>query len=220
MIKLCFILAMTILSVFFQHNCEAKSVDEHIYIIPTEGINNDVLESLKKQLTSAFPINTKVIIDKKRQLPEKAYDSSNKKYSAELILNDLSRNFTIDISNENALLVTNEDIYTQDSDHITGYADSKTRMCVASLARLKNEFYGLKPDNESFLDRASKEAIREVAHIWGLPDCPNTRCVMYFSEELPKMDKKTGRLCVKCKAAFNKLRAKPIMKVKVPNLKL
>ena len=67
------------------------------------------------------------------------------------------------------------------------------------LPRLRQEFYGLKPDNSLFYQRISKEAVHELGHSFGLGHCKNKKCVMHFSNSLSDTDIKTSNLCNVCK---------------------
>ncbi|HEX9319225.1 MAG TPA: hypothetical protein VF884_09835 [Nitrososphaeraceae archaeon] len=58
------------------------------------------------------------------------------------------------------------------------------------LPRIKQEFYGLKPDNERFYERMVKESVHELGYIFGCLHCQNPRCVMYFSNTLSDTDNK------------------------------
>lgn len=176
----------------------AKAIDERIYLIPAGSIDKKVLEDLKSGIPGLFPISTGVTIDPAQELSSDGYDASRKQYSAEMALAHIAARTTIDTSSECALIITGADLYTQGSDHAFGFADAKKVMGVLSLARLKNEFYGLKPDERLFHDRVLKEALYELGRSWGLGDCKNPRCAMYFSKEVADIDKKQDRLCVEC----------------------
>jgi archaemetzincin len=63
------------------------------------------------------------------------------------------------------------------------------------LARLRQEFYGLKSDNSLFLERVVKEATHELGHAFGLRHCPRQKCVMFFSNSLADTDRKCRRFC-------------------------
>ncbi|MDA8088075.1 MAG: hypothetical protein M0Z75_15430, partial [Nitrospiraceae bacterium] len=46
--------------------------------------------------------------------------------------------------------------------------------------------------------RASKTAIHELGHSYGLPHCRDHRCVMFFSFNLTDTDYKDSGFCKKC----------------------
>lgn len=176
----------------------AKVIDERIYLIPAGSIDKKVLDDLKSRVPGLISISAGVTIDPRQELPSEGYDTSRKQSSAEIALSHIAARTTIDTANECALIITDTDLYTQGSDHAFGFADAKKVMGILSLARLKNEFYALKPDDRLFYDRTLKEALYVLGRSWGLGECKNPRCVMYFSKEISDVDKKQKRFCVEC----------------------
>ena len=67
------------------------------------------------------------------------------------------------------------------------------------LPRIRQEFYGLKPDKSLFYQRIVKEAVHELGHAFGLNHCENIKCVMHFSNSLYDTDIKTNHLCNVCR---------------------
>jgi archaemetzincin len=73
-------------------------------------------------------------------------------------------------------------------------------VAVVSLARLRPEFHGLRPDPEQLSRRAVTEAVHEVGHTLGLVHCTNRRCPMALSLGLEDLDFKTATPCATCAA--------------------
>ncbi len=71
------------------------------------------------------------------------------------------------------------------------------KICAIYLPRIRQEFYGLKPDKPLFYQRIVKEAVHELGHSFGLGHCKNIKCVMRFSNSLSDTDIKTSHLCKK-----------------------
>ncbi len=196
--KQAFAILLAAALISFSSSAFAKVIDERIYLIPSGKIDKKVLEGLKGRMPALLPISAGVAIDPGQELSSDGYDTARKQYSAEIALAHIAARTTIDTSNECALVITDADLYTQGSDYVFGLADAKKVMGVLSLARLKNEFYGSKPDDRLFHDRVLKEALYVLGKSWGLGDCKNPRCAMYFSKEVADIDKKQDRLCVEC----------------------
>ena len=90
------------------------------------------------------------------------------------------------------------DIYASGLNFVFGEADPSSGVAVVSLWRLRQERHGLPEDKNLFRQRALKEAVHELGHIFGLSHCPDLRCVMHFSNSLADTDRKEPNFCSKC----------------------
>ncbi len=93
--------------------------------------------------------------------------------------------------------VIDEDIFVAETNFIFGLAYGSR--AIISLARLRQEFYGLPSDPGLFRERAKKEAVHELGHLFGLSHCPDRRCVMHFSNSIFETDLKGWRFCGRCR---------------------
>ncbi len=100
--------------------------------------------------------------------------------------------------------VTKEDIYFGNLNFVFGIASPTAYASVISTFRLDPSFYGSAPDDELFFLRVKKELIHELGHIFGLPHCPDTKCVMSFSNSIQDVDFKSPNLCKHCTSFFRK----------------
>ena len=69
---------------------------------------------------------------------------------------------------------------------------------LVSLARLRQEFYGLDPDPPLFLERLHKECLHELGHTYGLIHCHHPECVMHLSNTVHDVDRKGRAMCRTC----------------------
>ncbi|MCM8761352.1 MAG: archaemetzincin family Zn-dependent metalloprotease [Candidatus Omnitrophica bacterium] len=182
----------------------ARSVDERIYLVAVGNVDKAILKNLKSALPSRLPMTAKVVIEPAAALPAGAYSPSRKQYNAYLILDELSKEVRLFLDMERALFVIDEDIFVPDLNFVFGLADQKKGTAIISLARLKNEFYGMKTNSALFNDRVVKEAVHELGHTWGMDHCPNSRCVMYFSNNLQDTDRKRDNFCLDCRIKLGK----------------
>ncbi len=90
------------------------------------------------------------------------------------------------------------DLYSPGFDFVFGEADIAAGVATVSLYRLRQAYYDQPPDSNVFEERAIKEAIHEVGHLYGLGHCPNPKCVMHFSISSADVDLKTDTFCAKC----------------------
>jgi len=93
--------------------------------------------------------------------------------------------------------ITDVDLYEEGLNFIFGLASLYLRAAVISLHRLRPGFYGER-NGRLLKDRAIKEAMHELGHVFGLDHCPNPRCVMHFSNSILDTDFKGRDYCDNC----------------------
>lgn len=82
--------------------------------------------------------------------------------------------------------------------YIFGQAYLNGRTGIASLHRLKNEYYGMKPNTMLLFERFKKEILHELGHTFGLRHCHMPPCVMQSSTYVEDIDQKEPSFCRKC----------------------
>jgi archaemetzincin len=97
------------------------------------------------------------------------------------------------------LIILDVDAYSHDLNYVLGEAFPRGRLGAVYLARIKEEFYGLRPNDKLFYERMVKECVHELGHIFGFVHCPNRRCVMHFSNSLSDTDAKGKSFCDNCR---------------------
>ena len=98
------------------------------------------------------------------------------------------------------LAITRYDLFLPVLTFVYGQAQLNGRVALMSLARLEQEFYGLVPNQEAFLDRARKEALHETGHTLGLVHCADRSCAMTLSTNIRQIDFKKAAFCEACAA--------------------
>ena len=98
------------------------------------------------------------------------------------------------------LFILDADAYSDGLNYVLGEAFPKGGLGIIYLARIRQEFYGFKPDNELFFERMVKESVHELGHIFGFLHCQNPRCVMYFSNTMSDTDNKDMSFCQSCRS--------------------
>ncbi len=81
---------------------------------------------------------------------------------------------------------------------IFGQAYLNGRTGIASLHRLKNEYYGMQPNKHLLFNRFKKEIIHELGHTFGLKHCFHPPCVMLSSTYVEEIDQKESHFCNTC----------------------
>ncbi|MCL5670502.1 MAG: hypothetical protein M1423_04285 [Acidobacteria bacterium] len=96
--------------------------------------------------------------------------------------------------------VTPLDLYIPILTFVFGEAQLDGSCAVVSTHRLRQEFYGLPPDQELLQGRLVKESIHELGHTFGLTHSDNYCCAMAASHTVELIDLKSSSLCTDCRA--------------------
>jgi archaemetzincin len=97
------------------------------------------------------------------------------------------------------LVIFDVDAYSNGLNYVLGEAFPNGGLGIVYLPRIKEEFYGQKPNDKLFYERMAKECVHELGHIFGFAHCPNVVCVMHFSNTLSDTDIKRKSFCDTCK---------------------
>jgi archaemetzincin len=165
-----------------------------ITLKPLGDVAKEIMAELKNRMDGIF--NCPVEIKAGFSNLDHAYDQERKQYlSSKLIasLNSSGRE-----RDEKVVGITEVDLYAPGLNFVFGEANVASEIAIISLCRLRQEYYGLSPEKNLFLERATKEIVHELGHTFGLGHCPNTRCVMHFSNSLADTDLKGMGFCDKC----------------------
>ncbi len=172
-------------------------------LLPLGSPPEAVLGELEAGLRLAFGVSTRRgegFAD-----PPEAYDRARGQWSALALLRALLRRPASE--GEPLLGVTERDLFVPVLSFVFGQAQLGGRVAVISLARLRPEFHGLRPDERLLARRALTEAVHEVGHTLGLLHCPDRRCPMALSPGLDDLDFKTTAPCASCAALLRGRRA-------------
>jgi archaemetzincin len=132
------------------------------------------------------------------EIPERAYDPSRGQYQSVELLKALVQAAPVDTAR--LLGVTEVDLAIPMLSFLFGQAQLDGTIALVSLCRLRQEFYGLPPDEEVLRERAVKEALHELGHTFGLTHCEQAECVMSLATHIGLVDRKSQRYCARCGA--------------------
>lgn len=169
-----------------------------ILLVALGGVGVQVLGSIENRLWQVFDHTVRVLPS--LGVPAYAYDAMRKQYGAVEILRRLLASVRPETSR--LLAVTEADLFIPMLSFVFGQAQLNGTVAVLSLARLRQEFYGLTPNGHLLLERAGKEAVHEIGHTFGLLHCQDPGCPMSLSNALRQVDRKGEDLCLNCSIMF------------------
>lgn len=165
-------------------------------ILPLGEVEPVLLEAVSQGLTTALA--TPCCVLGMEPLPFFAYHDERGQYCSTDILRWL---LTSRPASEATLLaVIHYDLFNPLFTFVFGEAQLGGRLALFSTFRLRNERYGLPPNQALLHARAAKEAIHEVGHTFGHKHCRDPECVMRFSQSVGHIDVKRPALCRSCRA--------------------
>lgn len=162
-------------------------------------INDDLVASFVKHLSSVFGGEISIHIRVFRQLPPAhLFNNHRRRWVSDRILDWLLREYDPDV-NTKILAMCNFDAYSNGLNFVFGQAHIEGKVATIYLPRLREEFYGRNKDDNLFCERMTKEAVHELGHCFGLGHCETSTCVMHFSNSLYDTDAKSNDFCKNCK---------------------
>jgi archaemetzincin len=167
---------------------------KYLYIGATAEADAEAVETIRQCLAAAFPLPVRSL-----DLPpvDFAFDAQRGQHASTAVLEMVVRLTPPDA--EKVIGVTSRDLFIPVLTFVFGHAQLSGGAAVVSLARLRQEFYGLEANREVFLARARKEALHEAGHTFGLVHCPDTQCAMSLATGIRQIDRKHAAFCPVCK---------------------
>lgn len=164
-----------------------------ITLNPLGDIPHETMEKLKDRVGDIF--HCPVVMGTGFSDLAQTYNPERKQYLSSGLLASLGRAER----EEKVVGVADIDLYVPRLNFVFGEADVLSGTAIVSLCRLRQEYYGLAPDEALFLERATKEIVHELGHTFGVGHCSNSKCVMHFSNSLADTDLKEAHFCSMCR---------------------
>ncbi len=166
---------------------------KYLYVAGMGGVEEEALNAVRERMEREFGAPAREM-----RLPgiDFAYDANRNQYASIAVLETLVRIFPDDALK--LLAVTDRDLFIPVLTFVYGHAQLGGGAGVISLARLRQEFYGLAPNREIFLERAVKEALHETGHLFGLTHCAARNCAMSLATNIRQIDSKDAAFCAVC----------------------
>ena len=168
---------------------------KYLYVAATEEVEREALAAVTCRVAAEFggPVRSMELGS-----VDFAYDAERRQYGSIPVLDMLLQRCPGDAAK--LLAVTERDLFIPVLTFVFGQAQLGGRVGVVSLARLRQEFYGLAANREIFLERAYKEALHETGHLFGLVHCAERKCAMSLATTVRQIDLKDEAFCAACAA--------------------
>jgi archaemetzincin len=163
--------------------------------------SKNIISILEKVLSEEFnaSIGTASQIE---EIPIQLFDKQRRQWKSNDILQWLSNKYKSDKLTK-ILSICDFDAYSSNLNFVSGEASIDGSISAIYFPRLRQEFYGLKPDESLFYQRIVKEAIHELGLVFGLNHCKDIRCAMHFSNSIFDTDIKEKLFCNVCKKSLS-----------------
>lgn len=171
----------------------------YLYLAPDHDVDPTVLSAVAVTLSAAFRLPMSALAP--TPTPMYAYDERRRQFGSSLILRVLSDRIPADAVR--VLAITECDLFIPMLTFVFGQAQLSGPVALVSLARLRQEHYGLPPDAFLLRERGCKECLHELGHSFGLTHCGMPGCVMSLSTTIEQVDRKTPKFCYECRAQLD-----------------
>lgn len=169
--------------------------DKTIILLNYGHFETDMLQSIAADISKIFlhPVSIK---DSSIELTH-YYDAARRQYDGNQLLKEVDSLIFQDAQKKMGLFRV--DLFIPILTYIFGQAVYNGNSGIASLYRLKNEQYGMEPNESLLLERFRKVIIHELGHTFGLIHCHYPSCVMRSSTYVEDIDQKSHLLCNNCR---------------------
>jgi len=165
-----------------------------LHLLPIGNVNGGLLQELGPAMADLFHVPFQVLPTP--LIPDFAFHSERQQYHSSELLQRMQS--FVQPHSWRVLGVTAVDLYIPILTFVFGEAQMGGPCAVVSAHRLRQEFYGLDPQQELLRDRLLKEAVHELGHTLELTHCHDYRCVMAASHAVEWIDLKPAWLCPSC----------------------
>ncbi|MGB7970777.1 MAG: archaemetzincin family Zn-dependent metalloprotease [Candidatus Deferrimicrobiaceae bacterium] len=169
-----------------------------IYIRPVGMVPDAMLRKLRDHLHDYLSLPVRVT--RNMPVPEGSYERNRNQFNSTRILGEILRQAPTDAIK--IVGIIDKDLCIPILTFVFGEAQLGGVASIVSIARLRQEFHGLSPDDGILYERLVKEALHELGHNFGLIHCSDRECVMYLSNTVRDVDRKKTTYCGSCDTAL------------------
>ncbi len=170
-----------------------------VYVAAVGEVEAAVPAAVERRVNETFGFETRRLAP--LRVPAGALDARRGQYLGGGVLRELDAVRPPDAGR--LLALTELDLFIPMLTFVFGQAQLGGRLALVSLARLRQEFYGLPADGDLLRERALKESLHELGHTFGLLHCGEAGCTMSLATGIRQLDAKGGGYCAGCAALLD-----------------
>jgi archaemetzincin len=167
-----------------------------IHLLPIGEVDHRLLETLRAKLAKQARVPCEIL--PQGFSPDFTYHAERQQYHSSEILARMQDYLRPGCWR--LMGITAVDLYIPILTFVFGEAQLGGKCALVSTHRLRQEFYGLPPDDGLLMERTVKECVHELGHTVELTHCDDYRCVMASSHAVEWIDLKDSFFCRECEA--------------------
>ncbi len=167
---------------------------KNIFLQPVGALDEHRLVAVESAIHTEFNVEVRRLVA--AGTPKYAFDAVRRQFNSELILRSLIGQQPNE--RRKILAVTDVDLFIPMLSFVYGQAQLNGKVSVVSVARMRQEFYGLPESPDLTLKRTTKESLHELGHLFGLTHCLERTCPMALATVISQIDGKGESFCSNC----------------------
>ncbi len=170
-----------------------------LLVIPAGTLESWVIDTVKQAVHVRFGMEIQLLDP--TTIPEEAKNESRRQIEATQVMRGVLPE--LPAGKQRAVVLLDEDLFIPMLTFVFGLAQVGGRVALVSLARLRQEYYGLPANPDVVRTRLVKEVLHELGHTFGLVHCPDVRCVMSVANTVQHVDQKSSEFCGGCRSVLD-----------------
>lgn len=167
-----------------------------VHLLPVGSIDGALLEFVRDSLPKSLHVNCEILPF--RLDPAPSYHTERQQFHSSELLERARR--LVRSKDWRFLAIANVDLYIPILQYVFGEAQIGGPCALVSTFRLRQEFYGLDPDDALLRGRLLKESMHELGHTLDLHHCEDYQCAMASSHSVEWIDLRETNWCESCHA--------------------
>jgi archaemetzincin len=173
-----------------------------VHLLSVGTVDGALLEELRHAIPRYLPVSCEILPDCLDPAP--SYHAERQQFHSSELLQRMQT--FVRPRDWRFLAVADVDLYIPILKYVFGEAQLAGPCAIVSVFRLRQEFYGLDPDNSLLRQRLIKESVHELGHTLDLRHCQDYRCVMASSHAVEWIDLRESSFCPSCHSQLDQSR--------------